>query len=193
MNTDLILANITQHISLTDDEVDFFTSLLQPCLVKRREHILRAGYTCLHESFVTKGCLRTYYIDTEGVERILSFATDGSWTGDTQSFWSQSPSQFNIEALEDSELIQIKKSDMERLFQRVSKFERFFRIVGIESLIAQQKRIRQSLACSARERYEDFRQDYPELEHRIPQKHIAAYLGITPEFLSTLRKRMTSL
>lgn len=192
MNTDLILANIAQHVSLTDDEVDYFTSILQPRFVKRKEHLFRSGHTCMQENFVTKGCLRTYYIDTEGVESILSFATENSWTGDTQSFWTQSPSLFNIEALEDTELIQIEKSDLERLSKRVSKFERFFRMIGNDSLIAQQKRIRQSLACSAKERYIDFRRDYPELELRIPQKHIAAYLGITPEFLIALRKKMNN-
>ncbi|MBN4081121.1 Crp/Fnr family transcriptional regulator [Caldithrix abyssi] len=192
MNTDLIHTNIAQHISLTDDEVDFFNSILQPRFVKRKEHFFRSGHMCMHENFVTRGCLRTYYIDSEGVERILSFSTENSWTGDTQSFWTQSPTLFNIEALEDTELIQIGKSDLEKLFKRVSKFERFFRMIANDSLIAQQKRIIQSLACSAKERYIDFRRDYPELELRIAQKHIAAYLGITPEFLSALRKKMTN-
>lgn len=126
MNTDLILANIAKHISLTDDEVDFFTSILQPRFVKRREHLYKSGQTCMHESFVTKGCLRTYYIDTEGVERILSFATENDWTGDPRCFWTQKPSAFNIEALEVTELIQIERSDLERLFKRVSKFKRYY-------------------------------------------------------------------
>lgn len=191
MNTDLILENVAQHVSLTNDEIEFFISVLEPRSLKRREHLFMSGHVCVHEYFVTKGCLRTYYVDSDGVERVLSFSPENSWAGDAQSFWDQAPSQFNIEALEDTELIQITKSDLESLSNRVSKFERFFRMIGKEFQVAQQKRIRQSLACSAQERFIDFRRDYPDLEVRIPQKHIAAYLGVTPEFLSGLRKKMT--
>src|SRR5688500_6196855 len=134
--------------------------------------------------------MRTYYVDKDKDEHVIYLAIEDYWSGDLYSFWSQKPALYYIEALEQTTLLRIEKSDVELLLERVPKFERFFRILLKNSLVAQQHRIVQNLSFTAEERYLQFREKYPRLELRIPQKHIASFLGVTPEFLSTLRKKM---
>jgi len=186
-----ILKNISQHIQLDDRESDYFLSLLQPRTIKRKEYLLRANEVCKYESFITKGCLRTYTIDDTGLEHNVMFAVEDWWTGDLFSFLTQTPGNFIIDALEDTDLLQISKGDLEKLYENVPKFERFFRIILQNAFIAQQQRINQSLSFTAEERYLHFIQKYPRLEQRLPQKQVAAYLGITPEFLSMIRKKIS--
>jgi len=118
------------------------------------------------------------------------FAVEDWWTGDLYSFLTQTPATFNIDALEDTEVLQISKPNLEKLYESVPKFERFFRFQFQNAFVAQQQRIMQSLSFTAEERYLHFINKYPQLEQRIPQKQVAAYLGITPEFLSMLRRKL---
>ena len=190
MSVEPIIKNISQHIQLNDGEVDYFLSLLQPRNIKRKEYLLRPNEVCKYESFITKGCLRTYTIDNTGLEHIVMFAVEDWWTGDLYSFLTQTPGNFIIDALEDTELLQISKSDLEKLYEEVPKFERFFRIILQNAFVAQQQRINQNLSYTAAERYLHFIKRYPQLEQRLPQKQVAAYLGITPEFLSMIRRKL---
>jgi CRP-like cAMP-binding protein len=185
-----IIKNINQHIQLDDGEVNYFLSLLQSRTIKRKEYLLRPNEVCKYESFITKGCLRTYTIDNTGLEHIVMFAVEEWWTGDLYSFLTQTPGNFIIDALEDTELLQISKCDLEKLYETVPKFERFFRIILQNAFVAQQQRINQNLSFTAEERYLHFIKKYPQLEQRLPQKQVAAYLGITPEFLSMIRRKL---
>ncbi|MEO5783285.1 MAG: Crp/Fnr family transcriptional regulator [Ginsengibacter sp.] len=191
MNTDLILKNISKHITLDKKEEEFFISILHFKKLKRKEFLLKAGEVCKTENFVTKGCLRTYTIDENGFEHILMFAIEDWWTGDLYSFPSQKPSNHFIDALEDTELLQISKPNLEKLFEQVPKFERFYRIIFQNALIVQHERINQNLSFTAEQRYLHFIKKYPEVEQRISQKHVATFLGITPVFLSMLRKKLS--
>ncbi len=191
MNTDLILQNVARHITLSKKEKEFYVSILQPKTIKRKEFLLKAGEVCKTENFVTKGCLRTYTIDENGFEHILMFAIEDWWTGDLYSFPTQKPSTYFIDALEDTELLQISKLNLEKLFEQVPKFERFYRIIFQNALIAQHERINQNLSFTAEQRYLHFIEKYPKVEQRISQKHVATFLGITPEFLSMLRKKLS--
>lgn len=185
----LINDNIKKHITLTEKEQAFFASLLKEKSISKKEFLLRANTICHFETFVVKGCLRNFYIDNEGNEHTTLFATEGWWTGDLYSFITQSPSRYYIEALENTTVLQISKVDMERLYTEVPKFERLFRILLQNAYVAQEERIVQNLSNTAEQRYEAFKLKYPVLEQRIAQKHIASYLGITPEFLSMLRRK----
>jgi len=191
MTEDLIIGNISQHIQLDNCEVNYFLSLLQQKTIGRKEYLLRPDEVCKYESFVTKGCLRNYTVDNAGIDHIVMFAVEGWWTGDLYSFLTQTPSEFIIDALEETELLQISKCDLEQLYERVPKFERFFRIILQNAFVAQQQRINQNLSFTAEERYLQFIKKYPQLEQRVPQKQVAAYLGITPEFLSMIRRKLT--
>ncbi len=153
--------------------------------------MLQPGEICQYEIFVTKGCLQSYTIDRNGFKHIGMFAIEDWWTGDLLSFITQTPATYFIEALEDTEVLRISKQDLELLYERVPKFERFFRILFQNSLVTQIERINQGLSNTAEERYLNFIKKYPKLEQRLSQKLVAAYLGITPEFLSMLRKKLT--
>jgi CRP-like cAMP-binding protein len=189
-DTDLIESNIARHIQLNPEEMAYFRTLLKYKKIKKGGFLLREGDICKYENFVVKGCLKTYSIDANGYEHILQFSIEDWWAGDMYSFLSNTPSNLNIEALEDTEVVQIAKADLENLYQKVPKFDRFFRILLQNAFVAHQQRITQSLSFSAEERYLYLRTKYPVLEKRIAQKHIAAYLGITPVFLSMIRRKL---
>lgn len=193
MNLDLILENVARHIQLDKIEIDFFVSLLQDKKLKRKDFLLKQGNICRTENFIIKGCLRTYTIDENGFEHILMFGIENWWVGDLYSFLTQTPASFFIDALEDSEILQISKDNLNKLYERVPKFERFFRLILQNAFIAQQNRINQNLSFTAEQRYLDFIKKYPQLEQRISQKQVSAFLGITPVFLSMLRRRLANM
>lgn len=190
MNVDLILQNIARHIQLDTAETDFFLSLLQTTTLKKKEFLLKQGDICRTENFILKGCLRTYSIDDNGFEHILMFGIEDWWVGDLYSFLTQQPTDYFIDALEDTVLLQIRKDQLDQLYTTVPKFERFFRILLQNAYIAQQRRINQNLSFTAEQRYHEFVRKYPHLEQRLSQKQVAAYLGITPVFLSILRRKL---
>ena len=191
MNEELLLENIARHIHLTQEELDFFCPLLTFRTLKKKEFLLRQGDICKTENFITKGCLRMYTIDESGLEHIVMFGVEDWWVSDLFSFFTHTASDYYIDALEDAALWQISKEHLDELYERVPKFERFFRILLQNAFIAQQKRINQNLSFTAEQRYVDFVKKYPQLEQRIPQKQVAAYLGMTPVFLSMLRKKLS--
>jgi CRP-like cAMP-binding protein len=186
---ELILANVSKHITLTDEEKEYFIPILQPKKLRRRQYLVQAGEPCRYECFVTKGCLRQYYVDDKGLERILSFAVEDYWMSDMYGLITGQPALTNIDALEDCALILIEKNAFEELLVRVPKFERFFRIILQRAFVSHQRRIIENISLQADERYYRFVERYPALEQRLPQKQIAAYLGITPESLSRIRRQ----
>lgn len=187
---DLLLQNIARHIALDPEESRFFTSLLQVRRLKKKEFLLRAGEVCRYETFVLEGCLRNYYLDDGGTEHILQFSVEDWWTSDLYSLLTETPATQFIDALEDTTVALLKKDDLEWLYRKVPKFERFFRIMLQNAFIAHQRRILQNIGSTGEDRYRAFREKYPYLEQRLPQHQIAAYLGITPEFLSKIRGRL---
>ena len=189
---ELIRSNISRFITLTEDEFSVFTSSLKHRKLKRKQYLLQAGDICRYESFVIKGCLRTFSVDDKGQEHVLQFAIEDWWTGDLHSFFSETASQYNIEALEETEVLQIDNGSLEKLYVAVPKFERFFRILMQKSLIAFQKRVMNTIKEKAEDRYLEFINKYPQLEQRLPQHQLASYLGITPESLSRIRKQLST-
>lgn len=188
---DIILSNVAKHITLTAEEKKYFCSLLQPKKFRKRQYLLQSGDVSHRENFVTAGLLRAYYIDDEGNERIVQFALEGWWIGDMASFSTGLPAKLTIDAMEDSDVLQLEKNDFELLLERVPKFERFFRILLTNAFIAHQHRVLSHLTSTAEDRYAELRTKYPGFEQRIPLRHIASYLGVTPEFLSRMRKQIS--
>jgi CRP-like cAMP-binding protein len=186
---ELILANVSKHINLSNEEKEYFISVLQPKKLRKRQYLVQAGEPCRYECFVTKGCLRQYYVDDKGLERILSFAIEDYWMSDMYGLITGQPALTNIDALEDCELVLIDKNAFEELLVRVPKFERFFRIILQRAFVSHQRRIIENISLQAEDRYCRFVERYPSLEQRLPQKQIAAYLGITPESLSRIRRQ----
>lgn len=186
---DFILQNISRHIQLTADEIEFFNSILKPRSLRKRQYLLQAGDVCIHETFVTKGLLRAYTVDKTEQTHIAMFAMEGWWISDMYSFLTGTPATQHIDALEDSEVLCIEKGDLERLYERVPKFDKFFRILLQNAFVANQQRAMASISQTAEELYLNFVKKYPSLEQRIPQVQIASYLGITPETLSRIRRQ----
>jgi CRP-like cAMP-binding protein len=187
MPFDLILSAVEKHIHLKEEEKKHFLSLLQSKKIHRRQFHLNEGDVCPWSTFVTSGCLRGFTTDKNGFEHVLSFAPPGWWIADMYSLITQHPGQLNIEALEDTEVFLLTKKDQESLYHDIPAFERFFRILIENSLVANQQRLIDNMSLTAEERYKKFCSVYPTLIYQLPQKQIAAYVGVTPEFFSRMR------
>jgi CRP-like cAMP-binding protein len=169
-------------------EVNFFCSLLQVKTLRRKATLLREGEVSRYQTYVVSGCLRTYSIDEAGREHIVMFAPEDWWAGDLYSFLAEKPANYNVDALESTTVVQISKTDIDTLYTRVPKFERFFRMLFQNAFVIHQNRVAGNLSRKAEERYKQFTLTYPGLEQRIAGKYIASYLGVTPEFYSGMRK-----
>ncbi len=185
-----IIQNISRHIQLNEAETSFFISLLKYRTIRKRQFLLKSGEISRCETFVVKGLLRNYTVDKSGYEHVAMFAMEDWWVSDLYSFLTQTPGNQFIDALEDTDVIQIEKSDIERLYIEVPKFERFFRILLQNAYVAHQQRILSSISLTAEEQYLAFIRKYPSLEQRVPQHQVASYLGITPETISRIRRSM---
>lgn len=189
MNIDItaILQNITKHIPLTAEEGDYFVSLLREEEIVKKDFVLKEGQVCKYISFVHSGMLRAYYLDATGRESTIMFAMSDWWITDMYCFVNRQPAMLYIEAVEDSLIFQLSMDNLDKLYAKVPKFERFFRILLQNAYIREQLRMIQNLSLPAKERYERFMAKYPGIAGKVTQKQIASYLGITPEFLSMIR------
>lgn len=187
---DSILAHIDRYISIDASQKKYFLLLLTERRFLKKQFLLQEGSVCNHESFIVSGCLRTYFVDRTGDEHTLQFAVEDWWVNDLESFLRHTPSQYNIEAQEPTVVLQIDHASLEKLYKEVPAFERYFRILHQHAFIAQNKRILNNISLTGMERYEAFIEDYPNILQRVPQKHIASYLGITPVFLSQIRNQL---
>lgn len=186
---DLILANVAKHISLTDDEKGYFISFLTQTEVSKKKNILTEGQICKTINFVHSGMLRAFYVDKDGKESTIMFAVADWWITDMYCFINQLPAMLNIETINTSIILQLQKSDLEKLYSKIPKFEKFFRILMQNAYIREQLRIIESLSLSAEQRFDNFVTKYPLIASNVTQKQIASYLGITPEFLSAIRNK----
>ena len=190
---ELLFQKLEEKIKLTEEEKKLSRSFFIPKKLRKKQYLLQEGDVCKHVAFVEKGLLRSYTINDKGQEHINQFAFEGWWIADQFSFLTGEPSKYNIEAMEDCELLLLSKSSEDEMLQKIPKFERYFRILLQNNLIATQKRLVSSLSQTAEERYSELIQDCPTtLPHRIPQHMLASFLGITPETLSRIRRQITS-
>ncbi|HEY4108679.1 Crp/Fnr family transcriptional regulator [Puia sp.] len=188
MDATLLLKHIARHITLSPEEQAHFTSLLKHRAVKKKQFLAREGDVSRGPTFVTAGLLRSYSIDNDGYEHVIQFAPPGWWVGDIGSMIHQRPSILNVDALEDSEVLFLSEGDVDDLYERIPSFERFFRILTQNALAAHQARLVSILSLPAKQRYAEFCRLYPSLIDCLPQKQVASYIGVTPEFLSKMLK-----
>jgi CRP-like cAMP-binding protein len=187
MNTELFLDNMRRHIRLTEEEEAVVLSKLRPVKLKRREHLLKQGTVARDLAFVIEGCLRAYALDDNEFEHILQFAPAGWWISDMSSVISRRDSLLNVDAIKPSEILLLSREDQLSLFDDVPKLERYFRVLTENGLVSSRMRLIENLSLTARQRYQRFCQTYPNLINEIPQKYIASFIGVTPEFLSKIR------
>jgi len=186
MDYELLLQSISKHVSLNSNEAAILEASLKEKKLKKKYFLFKEGDNPRHIAFVNSGCLRSYSIDENGAEHILQFAPAGWWIADMKSVLYHQPATLNVDAIEDSEIILIRQSDLDDLYKAIPVLERYFRILSERSLATFQQRLIDSLSLTASERYRNFCERYPSLIQTLPQKYVASYIGITPEFLSKM-------
>ncbi|MES2748557.1 MAG: Crp/Fnr family transcriptional regulator [Bacteroidota bacterium] len=185
----LIIQNISKHISLSEEEEALFLSKTETKQYPTKTILLSPGEIANCTYFVNSGILRSFNINDNIIEHVLHFACEGWWIGDMYSYISRKPGNLFIEVLENAELVVISKESHQELYDKIPKLERFFRILAENSLVTHQERLMDNLSLTAEERFEKFYKKYPTLIQRVPQKHIASYIGVTPEFYSKMKTR----
>lgn len=187
-----LLSHFDDYVPLSDKEKEELTKRVKERAIKRKQFILQESDVCKHYSFVTHGCFKMYGVDPSGKEHNLQFAAENDWIADMGSFYSEKPSKLYIEALEPSVIIQIEKKDLLFFYVNHPKFDRNFRVIIENKFVELQNRMLQNISSTAEERYLSFLEQYPTLSNRLPSTQIASYLGVTPEFLSKVRKDISS-
>ncbi len=187
---ELFFRNFNEKIKLTKEEEEIIKNYLTPKKLRKKQYILQAGDVCKKSSFVEKGALRAYSVDDNGAEHIIQFALEGWTISDMYSFLTGEPATYNIDALEDSELVIIDKAAHEELLQNVPKYETFTRLQITGAYIAMQKRLNAINSMTIEERYLAFNNAYPNIVQRVPQHMIASYMGLQPETLSRTRRKL---
>ena len=189
---ELFFHKFNEKVNLSKEEEEVIKQYLTPKKLRKKQYLLQEGDVCKHIAFVEKGALKAYVVDDAGAESIIQFALEGWVISDLYSFLTGEPATYNIDALENAELVLISKSAHEELLKKLPKYETYIRLQITGAYIALQKRLTSIISLPLEERYKNFLAIYPNIAQRVPQHMIASYMGLTPETLSRVRSRMAS-
>ena len=189
---DVLYQHISKKVNITPKEWEFITQKCIPKKIRKKQYLLQAGDKAEFSIFVTKGCLRSYSVDAAGEEHIVQFALEGWWIGDTSAFLTNEPASFNIDAIEDTEVLLFESESIDMIFDHVPMFERYMRLLLQGNYVAMHKRLVSAISTTAEEKYLRMQKQYPDIMQRVPQHMIASYLGLKPETLSRIRKKLAS-
>ncbi|KAA9353222.1 Crp/Fnr family transcriptional regulator [Larkinella humicola] len=192
MNLQPLIDHFESYIPFNESEKHLLPERVNQRAIQRRQTLLQEGFPCKHYSFIVEGCFRMFAVDQKGTEHNLQFAAENDWIADLGSFHSGQPSGLFIEAIEPSVVLQIEKQDLYFLYTNLPKLDRIFKVIIENKYVELQNRVLQTISSTAQERYLTFLAQYPKLALRLPNTQIASYLGITPEFLSKIRKDLAS-
>lgn len=184
----LLINHVLKRINLSTDEQTHFSSQFTLRKILPKQYLLQQGEICKFEFFVIEGFLRSFFVDEPGTEHTLNFAFEDWWISDTKSFLQSLPSDINIIAHEPTIVMQIKKEALDQLYLDYPIFNKFWRLLNQNFNLSQSERVLNAISMNGAERYHALIAKYPKIESRLAQKHIASYLGITPVFLSMIRK-----
>lgn len=187
---EVFFTHVNDKVSLTEEEQQTIKTFFSPKKLRRKQYLLQEGDVCKYMAFVEKGLLRSYNVDDKGADHMLQFAWEGYWIADIYSFLAGEPAAYNIDAIDDAELLLITLPHFEEMMVKVPKMERYFRILFQKNIISKERRLLSSITYSAEEKYLRLSESNPELIQRIPLNLIASYLGITPATLSRIRKNL---
>jgi CRP-like cAMP-binding protein len=187
----ILIKHFSKFIPIDEKDKEMFSSLFKHKFFEKKQYFLTEGDTEEYLGFLLKGTTRSYFIDDNGNEYNFCFSLEGEWIGDFESFFYKIPSWLNIEFLEDSDILMFDNAAFNKLTTENRKYEKYFRILFQDTFINYAKRIKLGLHAPAKEKYINFRKMNPKIDARIPQKHIASYLGMTAEFLSKIKKELS--
>lgn len=187
---DLLIENFNKHVDLTPTEINLILSLVEKETYKARTILLKPGEVANITYFILEGMIRSYTVDTNGTEHVLSLAAPNWFITDMYSLIAKKPAQQYLSVINDATVYKLTKENQEKLYQAVPKLERFFRILIEKSVVAHQQRLIDNLSLTAEDRYAKFCEKYPDFIQCIPQKYIASYIGVTPEFFSKMKARL---
>ncbi|NQX52259.1 Crp/Fnr family transcriptional regulator [Pedobacter panaciterrae] len=173
---------------LSEDDKHLLMAHFKPKKLRKRQYFLQEGDVCKYIAFIVKGSARTFTVDDKGHEHILKLSLENWWIVDFESFYLLTPSRFNIEALENLEVLQSTNAQIEEFLKHIPAFSAMSNVISQNNTIATQKRMQAAMIYTAEERYEDLISNYPQFLQRFPQNMIASYLGLSPETLSRLKK-----
>jgi CRP-like cAMP-binding protein len=178
--------------AISDEEYQIIQDAFVPKKIRKRQYLLQEGDVCKHLAFIVHGAMRQYSVDDKGIEHIIHFGIENWWIGDRESFIMLTPSKYNVDAVEDSDVLLLTHEKMQLLSDKIPAFTRTFSVLDQRNFIASQKRIHASISLTAEERYADLAERNPSFLQRFPQNMVASYLGISPETLSRIRKKALS-
>jgi CRP-like cAMP-binding protein len=176
-------------LQISEREFELIQETLIHKKIKRRKFLLQEGVIWRYYAFVLKGLLRTYSIDDRGIEHIIDFSLENTWTGDMESYSSETPSHLNIDALEDSEVILISKVNFEKLLTEIPELSKFMKKIFEISFIESQNRVLSNISLTSEQKYTNFLHKFQDAHSRFPQHMIASYMGISAETLSRIRNQ----
>ncbi|WP_270087920.1 Crp/Fnr family transcriptional regulator [Sphingobacterium sp. SYP-B4668] len=183
------VTHLKKYISLNNDEVALLLSSVKPLIIDKKDFLVKEGQICRANYFVEQGLLRMFFVNHKGNEQITQFALENWWIADYMSFTMQNGSHFNIQAVEASTVIAIEYHKQDYLMEQLPQLERYFRLMMQRAYAAAQMRVKYFHAASKEDNYRQFVSLFPEFVRRVPQYMLASYLGLTPEYVSELRKR----
>lgn len=187
---DILISHIQNKVSLTEEQKTELQSFFSVKKLKKKQYLLQEGDVCKCLSFVNKGLLKSYFTDEKGGENINMFAFEGWWISDFKSFINQEKAVLNIDAVEETELLMITLEDYDKLMLKIPVMDRYFRILYQNSLVTKDYRLIASNSYTAEEKYLQLVQKNPGMIKRVPHNLIASYLGLAPETISRIRKKI---
>ncbi len=183
--------NLVQKINISDADFDLFYSKTKRKTFKKKQILLHNGEVCKYASFIIKGAGRGYLINDKYEDKTILLGIEDWWLVDFHSFITGQASRMTIEAMEETEVLQMSFKDLESLFDRSQAIERFVRLMAMNAFVASQSRLMDLMTNTTDHRYEIFIQKYPHFFQRFPQYIIASYLNVTPEHLSAVRAKLS--
>jgi len=184
-----LLKHINSHLStpLTDSQAELVRNSYVPQKIRKKQYLLREGQVCKYAAFIVKGAMRQYSVDDKGAEHIIRLCVENWSAVDLESFVTLTPSIYNIDAWEDTEVLLISRADSLHLFEQIPALAEWTRKLDENHAFSVQRRLNASISLPAEKRYAELANYYPEFLQRFPQHIIASYLGITKETLSRIR------
>lgn len=186
-----ILTNIRRYVDFSEADAARLQAIIKTTRFKKRQFLDQPGYTSNYRNYILQGAFRSFFIDEEGKDHTVQIAIEDWFVSDFYSYITRMPATLYVEALEDSVLLQMRYEDIEGLCKELHSLSEYFRVTTERAFAFSRMRALSNLSKSAEERYLEFNEMYPGIVQRVPQKIVASYLGMSPEFLSKIRSQLS--